>query len=105
MSKTKRTLRVEALERRDTPGAGALDTTFGSGGKVITDTGSDATHLFDDSADNVLIQPDGKILVQGTRIDTADATATPTKFVARYNADGSLDATFGNNGVQAAQAL
>ena len=38
---------------------GSLDTTFGQGGKVTTDFGSD------DQAHGVAVQPDGKILVAG----------------------------------------
>ncbi len=66
-----------------------LDPTFGIGGKVVTDiSGSDY-------ASDVLIQPDGKIIVAAwTRVYTTN----PDFVLLRYNANGSLDASFGNGG-------
>lgn len=69
---------------------GAIDTTFGNNGVVTTDvsTGSDV-------ANAVAIQADGKIVVAGS----ADVAPKGKSFaVVRYNADGSLDGTFGNGG-------
>lgn len=69
---------------------GAIDTTFGNNGVVTTDvsTGSDV-------ANAVAIQADGKIVVAGS----ADVSPKGKSFaVVRYNADGSLDGTFGDNG-------
>ena len=69
---------------------GAIDTTFGINGKVTTDvsTGSD-------EANAVAIQADGKIVVAGS----ADVSPKGKSFaVVRYNADGSLDGTFGTGG-------
>src|SRR6185312_12779398 len=63
---------------------GTLDATFGTGGKVTTDFGS-AEQAF-----AVAVQPDGKIVVAG-----GGATGFE---LARYNADGSLDGTFGAGG-------
>jgi len=64
---------------------GSLDATFGSGGTVLTDFGTSV-----DAASDVVVQPDGKILAAGIRAgDFA---------LARYNADGSLDAAFGSAG-------
>jgi len=69
---------------------GAIDTTFGDNGKVTTavSTGSDV-------ANAVAIQADGKIVVAGS-IDVAPKGKSFA--VVRYNADGSLDGTFGNGG-------
>jgi uncharacterized delta-60 repeat protein len=69
---------------------GDLDTTFGSGGKVITD-------LFgrSDGANAIALQSDGKIVVAGS---TLSAQGPPDLAVARYNSDGSLDNTFGAGG-------
>src|SRR5258708_2529551 len=89
MSKTKRTLRVEALERRDTPGAGALDPTFGSGGKL---TGPFAGFAPSEIT-AVIAQPNGQILAAGSTHETDQDLA-----LVRYNPDGTLDVTFGNNG-------
>ena len=70
---------------------GSLDTSFGSGGKVLTDFGSAS----DDTASAVAIQQDGKVVVAGYS-DASDASGDFA--IARYNADGSLDAGFGSGG-------
>jgi uncharacterized delta-60 repeat protein len=74
-----------------TNGDGTLDTTFDGDGKVSTDflTGNDI-------ASDVALQPDGKIVVAGTK-DIGEAS-TQDFALARYNADGSLDTSFGNGG-------
>ncbi|HLG03023.1 MAG TPA: T9SS type A sorting domain-containing protein [Bacteroidia bacterium] len=69
--------------------AGSLDNTFGSGGIVTTAIGS-----FDDEANVVVIQPDGKIVVSGF----SDNGANLDFAVVRYNTDGSLDISFGSAG-------
>ena len=67
---------------------GSLDTSFGEDGKVTTDF-----TLGDDDGYSVALQADGKIVVAG------QAGSRNTKFaLARYEADGSLDATFGDGG-------
>ncbi len=69
---------------------GSLDTSFGSGGKVTT-----GIHTGDDVAYALALAPDGKIVVAGY----TDAGSTGYDFaLARYNADGSLDTTFGSGG-------
>src|SRR5206468_2470288 len=68
---------------------GSLDTSFGTGGKVLTYLGTSEEH-----ATRVVIQPDGKILVAGT---SSENGVSPTDLVlVRYNSDGSLDTSFGN---------
>jgi len=69
---------------------GSLDTTFGPGGIVTTAVGSG-----DDVAYALGIQTDGRIVAagysyQGGNMDFA---------LVRYNANGSLDATFGPGGI------
>jgi uncharacterized delta-60 repeat protein len=68
---------------------GSLDTSFGAGGKVITDVGvySQAVAL--------AVQPDGKIVVTGNSGDYPNRMAV----ILRYTPDGVLDNTFGNNGI------
>jgi len=66
---------------------GALDPGFSGDGKVTSDFGNPFT--FDDAVD-VLIQPDGKIIVGGVTGDFGD--------LARYHPDGTLDSTFGGDG-------
>src|SRR5438128_1086876 len=68
---------------------GLLDLTFGSGGKVLTDFSGSNTSV--DDLSGVAIQGDGKIVASGT----SDANGSNDFALARYNADGSLDTTFG----------
>lgn len=71
--------------------AGTLDPTFGNGGKVVT-----SITPGQDKAYGVAIQTDGRIIVAGH----SSSTITGKDFaVIRYNSDGSLDNTFGNNGI------
>jgi len=77
---------------------GTLDTSFGTGGKVIT--------KFENSADGIApgevsaqaysvgVQPDGKIVVAGV----ANIEGEEDFALVRYNDDGTLDATFGAGG-------
>lgn len=67
---------------------GALDLGFGSGGKVVTDVG-----WYSDFASELVIQPDGKIIVAGTVYANADDIG-----LVRYHPDGRLDRTFGVDG-------
>ena len=66
---------------------GSLDTSFGGGdGKVITPIGGG-----DEPGNSVTLQPDGKIVVAGYSFN-----GTNNDFaLVRYNADGTLDTTFG----------
>jgi uncharacterized delta-60 repeat protein len=66
---------------------GTLDSSFGSGGKVTTNIGSGSEWIAD-----LAIQADGKIVVAG-RASIGGGTA-----VARYNVNGTLDASFGSGG-------
>jgi uncharacterized delta-60 repeat protein len=63
---------------------GSLDTTLGSGGTTVSSF-SPGIPL------SVAVQSDGKILVAG------DSSTSEVR-LARYNADGSLDSTFGSGG-------
>jgi uncharacterized delta-60 repeat protein len=68
---------------------GSLDTNFGSSGAVVTDFNKHA-----DAAYAVAISSDGKILAAGSANNSADNN---TDFaLARYNANGTLDTTFGS---------
>src|SRR5947209_7684514 len=95
--------RMEALEDRCCPSGtssfewadptgGALDPTFGSGGQVLSSFSNN-----EDVANAVTIQPDGKAVIAG--YTKAAVSNTFADFlVARYNADGSLDSSFGTGG-------
>ncbi len=68
-------------------------TSFGVG-RVTTDLGSS------EFAQSVTVLPDGKILVAGTSQVGTGATVNRSFAEARYNPDGSLDTSFGNQGTQ-----
>lgn len=72
--------------------SGDLDTTFGNGGKVVTDFGG-----ADDEAHVIAIQPDGKIILAGFTETIPDQSFTSIA-LARYMPDGNLDSSFGNSG-------
>jgi uncharacterized delta-60 repeat protein len=73
--------------------SGVLDPTFNGTGQVTTDVGA-----FHDGAVQVLIQPDGKIVVVGTTATVADGSDADI-VVVRYNDDGTLDGGFGSGGI------
>lgn len=69
---------------------GSLDTTFGDDGIVTTDFSGDT-----DVGQAIYIQPDGKIIVVGKTWGGSNYDFA----LARYNQDGSLDTTFGAEGL------
>jgi uncharacterized delta-60 repeat protein len=72
--------------------AGALDLSFGTAGKTTTSFGPN-----NESAHAMAVQADGKIVVAG---GTYNNNSVLDDFaLARYNTDGTLDATFGSNGL------
>jgi uncharacterized delta-60 repeat protein len=84
-----------ALIRYNTDGS--LDSTFGAAGIVAT-----PIRTVHDEARAVAIQPNGKIVVAGysyTGVPDPDLPETFDMAVARYDANGSLDSTFGNGGI------
>jgi uncharacterized delta-60 repeat protein len=70
---------------------GGLDGTFGQAGIVITSLGG-----INDQAFDAALQLDGKIVAAGWSISNATANDFG---LARYQADGALDTTFGNGGI------
>ena len=95
-AKAKRTRReqfalaLEPMENRTLlSAAGDLDTTFGNGGLVLTDFagGLDQAHA--------MVTVGGQTLVAGRATTNFNSDFA----VARYNADGSLDTSFGVNGL------
>ncbi len=69
--------------------AGQLVTAFGSGGSKLQDLAGNY-----DCARSVVLRPDGKILVAGYAIN---GTASYDFALAQFNADGSLDTSFGDD--------
>ncbi|MCC6422872.1 MAG: hypothetical protein IT447_05285 [Phycisphaerales bacterium] len=75
---------------------GTLDTNFGTGGKVVVN------FLQQDNATGVVMQGD-KILVVGT-VSSGGAGSTQLAIV-RLNSNGSVDTTYGTNGMISSAAL
>jgi uncharacterized delta-60 repeat protein len=75
--------------------SGALDTSFGAGGRVFTDFGVSPGQLGSPNIPAaVALQPDGRMIVVGhVWSNSAKGFA-----LARYQFDGSLDSTFGDGG-------
>jgi uncharacterized delta-60 repeat protein len=89
---------------------GSLDPSFGTGGIVTTDLtspGTRSTTQNTDFASSVVIEPDGKIIVAGTTFNqgsyntygTIIGTTPFTVALVRYDSNGSLDPTFGKDGI------
>jgi uncharacterized delta-60 repeat protein len=89
---------IERLEERSLPStsAGFLDPTFGN----TSTPGVSVAHFtgFTSIAVGAVEQPDGKIVAAGTATPLG-GVPTPASFaLARFNADGSLDTSFGTGG-------
>jgi uncharacterized delta-60 repeat protein len=67
---------------------GKLDTTFGSNGIVITQSNA--------LASSMIVQPDGRIVVSGSR----SISVISSFLLLRFAPNGTLDPSFGENGVQ-----
>jgi uncharacterized delta-60 repeat protein len=75
---------------------GTLDTTFGlKGSKGKVTASPDARHA--DDAYSMVVYPDGKFLLAGLARNLA-STAWGSIALARFNADGTLDTSFGTKG-------
>ena len=84
-----------ALARYDTDGT--LDSTFGGDGRVTTDIS--AKRYVSDEATAVAIQPDGRIVVAGSSCCGYRPASDSDFTLARYNDDGTLDSSFGIEGM------
>src|SRR6266545_4248701 len=72
---------------------GSLDSSFDADGVVVSNFGWPA------EAHALALQPDGKILAAGFGLTSGTVTDKRREFVlARYDADGSLDGSFGSGG-------
>ena len=81
------------LVQAQTAAPGDLDTTFGSGGKIVTSVTSE-----EDRPTRVRIQPDGKIVTVGVVLGDLYDQCPVNSFLVRHNADGTVDNSFGTNG-------
>src|SRR5690349_7864237 len=99
------TPRLEFLEDRTLLSDGVLDSTFGTGGLLTTGLSYLNTTPFFPATqyqslspavhqNSLAVQADGKIVVAGV-----SQGATTSFSVGRFNIDGSLDTTFGTNGL------
>ena len=78
--------------------AGAVDTGFGTGGKVVVNTNGAGSSS---SPRNLLVQPDGKIVATG--YSEIDGVVQPV--LVRMDAKGQLDKAFGKDGVATNKVL
>jgi uncharacterized delta-60 repeat protein len=86
------------------PSSGSLDLSFGVGGRVASEFDAALGRLRNagepTGANAVAIQPDGRVVVAGSaRFRGEDGGVFSDFVLARYEQDGSLDATFGTGGV------
>jgi len=72
---------------------GGDDTTFNGNGKNVHDFAAGD----DDTANAVVLQTDGMVLLAGSVMNTSNGTSRDWA-LARYHADGTLDTGFGTNG-------
>ncbi len=82
------------IEKRDL--GGALDSSFGVNGRVTLTIGANTALA------RVRVQPDGRIVVAGTAIDSFSSR---TAFAARLLPNGVFDSAFGEGGVARAPAF
>ncbi|MGA2694745.1 MAG: hypothetical protein ABSE92_01715 [Terriglobales bacterium] len=75
---------------------GILDTTFGANGLVATKVGTRS-----DAPSALLLQPNGQIVMGGFEVAGANGVPGMTS-LARFNANGTLDTTFGKGGISLA---
>jgi uncharacterized delta-60 repeat protein len=74
---------------------GVLDTTFGTNGLVTTKVG-----VRSDAPSALLLQPNGQIVMGG--FEVAEGNIPGMMSLVRYNANGTLDTTFGKGGISLA---
>lgn len=85
-------LAAYAVSRVDA--AGSIDTSFGTNGRVVTQIGP-----VNDIAQDLRLQSDGRILVAGFADSGTIQSSDHDIGLIRYDADGSLDQTFGSGGI------
>ncbi len=75
------------------------DPTFGSNGRVITEP--PVSNYYGMQANEIVVQPDGKLVIASSSYYDLSVTDTSRFTVIRYNPDGTLDTTFGTGGITA----
>ncbi|HEX3151616.1 MAG TPA: Ig-like domain-containing protein [Gemmataceae bacterium] len=87
----KTALILHALEARDVPSSGSLDTSFSGDGLAFVSFDPGAI----DTSGGLTIQTDSKIVLAGT---SNGFSSNPAPLLSRLKADGSLDNTFSGDG-------
>jgi uncharacterized delta-60 repeat protein len=75
---------------------GTPDASFGAGGKVITNLDNNLNTA--EHGHSIAIQPDGKLVVGGDAQIVSGNSQISAFAIVRYNADGTLDQSFGTGG-------
>ncbi len=75
-------------------GDGSLDNSFSTDGHLVTNVGVDQTYPI-----SIATQSDGKIVAAGHEIEDAPYYTKMNFGLVRYNVDGNLDESFGDEGV------
>ena len=79
---------------------GVPDNTFGTNGRVITDNADFGLTCDYSNVSAGGIGPDGKFYaIFGAQSDTDATCDTVLTYIVRYNGDGTLDVSYGNNGL------
>jgi uncharacterized delta-60 repeat protein len=83
---------------------GTADETFGTDGMVVTEMGAFAAAASAEGCSaavpgGLVLQPDGKVVVVGTLECYGAKRSWSTVGLVRYDVDGSLDRTFGTDGI------
>ena len=73
--------------------AGALDTAFGTGGRVVIDVNGGIDKIW-----GLIPQADGKFIAYGEAQESANINSPSAIVFMRFSADGVLDTTFGTGG-------
>jgi len=84
---------------------GTLDTSFGTGGQARVEFFAPPMQGAQEFARAVLVQPDGKILVAGSARQGQIRFAPIQGALARFNANGTLDTSFGAGGTVLSSSL
>ena len=87
--------KVETVSRYNTDGS--PDQSFGTGGS--TTFGDDFNSLGEPEFSNIALQPDGKIVIKNYFQSGSGSSETIDPQLCRLNSDGTLDASFGDQGV------
>ncbi|MEP7319504.1 MAG: Calx-beta domain-containing protein [Panacibacter sp.] len=77
---------------------GTFDSSFGTNGKVLTDLFPNFNLIYSQAL-AMILQPDGKIVITGYGIFDDGLYGNYNVILARYDVNGVLDPSFGNNGI------